>query len=208
MLLIQCGDYYAYHDHKEKYLNCYLNIFKMVFLNLLLSCFYFMLPAYFANMAPVIVRKINFLKIPMDFGKTINNKPIFGKYKTFRGFIFGVLFAIIASYVQHLFYDNNIFAAISLIDYSNWLLVGFLLGFGAIFGDLMKSLVKRRLNYEPGEMFVPFDQVDFIIGALIFTYPFIPLSLDKLLVIIFLSFTLHVIVNHIAFYTKVRNERW
>ena len=48
----------------------------------LLKILYFMSPAYFANMAPVIFRKFNFLAIPIDFGKKINNKPLLGKTKT------------------------------------------------------------------------------------------------------------------------------
>ena len=177
--------------------------------NLILQCLYFMLPAYFANMAPVMTKKIfNNLKIPIDFNKKINNKPIFGQNKTFRGLIFGVIFAIIIAFIQSVFYNNNILLDISLVDYSNWLLIGFLLGLGAIFGDLIESFVKRRLNYEPGKSFVPFDQLDFVIGALIFIYPIVSLSLNKILIILILSFVLHVLVNHISFYTSVRKEKW
>jgi len=177
--------------------------------NLILQCLYFMLPAYFANMAPVMTKKIfNNLKIPIDFNKKINNKPIFGQNKTFRGLIFGVIFAIIIAFIQSVFYNNNILLDISLVDYSNWLLIGFLLGLGAIFGDLIESFVKRRLNYEPGKSFVPFDQLDFVIGALIFIYPIVILSLNKILIILILSFVLHVLVNHISFYTSVRKEKW
>lgn len=174
----------------------------------LLSCFYFMLPAYFANMAPVIVRRMNFLKFPIDFYKKIENKPIFGMNKTFRGLIFGVLFAVITSYLQYFVYINDIFIDLALIDYSNWLLIGFLMGFGAIFGDLIESFVKRRLNYAPGKAFVPFDQIDFVLGALIFVYPIAYLSMDKVIVIIILSFVLHIIINHLAFYIGVRREKW
>jgi len=177
-------------------------------LNLILQCFYFILPAYFANMAPVIVKKIDFLKIPIDFNKTMNNKPIFGKKKTFRGLVFGVLFAIVIAYLQFLLYKKNIFVGISIVDYSNWLLIGFLMGFGAIFGDLIESFVKRRLEYEPGKPFVPFDQTDFVIGALIFVYPIANLGLNKILIILLLSFVLHIAVNHFAFYTKIREEKW
>jgi CDP-2,3-bis-(O-geranylgeranyl)-sn-glycerol synthase len=177
-------------------------------LNLILQCFYFILPAYFANMAPVIVRKINFLKIPIDFNKKINNKPIFGKNKTFRGLVFGILFSIIIAYIQFLFYKNGIFADISIVDYSDWLLIGFIMGFGAIIGDLIESFVKRRLNFEPGKPFVPLDQTDFVIGALIFTYPLVALSLDKIILILLISFILHMIMNHLAFYSGVRKEKW
>lgn len=176
--------------------------------NIILQCFYFMLPVYFANMAPVIVKKINILNFPIDFNKTINNSPIFGKNKTFRGLVFGIIFSMIIAFIQYTFYNNGIFINLSFIDYSNWLLLGFLMGFGAIFGDLVKSFIKRRLNYEPGKAFIPFDQTDFVIGALIFAFPLARLSLDKIIIIIVLSFVLHIIVNHIAFYTKIRKEKW
>ncbi len=178
-------------------------------LNLILQCFYFMLPVYFANMAPVIVKKIfNNLAFPLDFNKTLKNKPIFGKNKTFRGLIFGILFAVIITYLQFLLYNNNVFVDISITDYSNWLLIGFLMGFGTIFGDLMESFVKRRIGYEPGRPFIPFDQLDFVIGALIFVFPLIKLSSNKIIIILLLSFVLHVIVNHLAFHLKIRKEKW
>ncbi len=177
--------------------------------NILLQCFYLMLPAYFANMAPIIVKDaFKSLKIPIDFNKKIKNKPIFGKNKTFRGLFFGVIFAVIIAYLQFLLYKNNIFVNISIADYSNWLLIGFLMGFGAIFGDLIESFIKRRMNYEPGKSFVPFDQLDFVIGALIFIYPLVALSLSKIIIILLLSFVLHIIVNHIAYYIKLRREQW
>ncbi|MAH01963.1 hypothetical protein CMO87_01905 [Candidatus Woesearchaeota archaeon] len=178
-------------------------------LNLISQCFYLMLPAYFANMAPVIVKNIfNNLKFPIDFNKKIKNKPIFGKNKTFRGLIFGILFAVIIAYLQFLFYNNNLFVNISIVNYSDWLLIGLLMGFGTIFGDLVESFVKRRMNYESGKSFIPWDQMDFVIGALIFVYPIVKLSLNKIIIILLLSFILHIIANHIAFYTGVRRERW
>lgn len=177
--------------------------------NFILQCFYFILPAYFANMAPVILK--NFfrkLAFPIDLNKKINNKPIFGINKTYRGVIFGIIFAIFITFLQYILYKNNIFFDISIVDYSNWLLLGFLLGFGAIIGDLMESFVKRRLNYPPGKPFVPFDQLDFVIGALIFVAPIVILSISKIITILLLTFVLHILINHIAFYTNVRQEKW
>ena len=166
-----------------------------------------MLPAYFANMAPVIAKKINFLDIQIDLGRKINNKPIFGKNKTFRGLFFGVLFAVIISYIQFILHESGIFVYLSLVDYSTWLLFGFLMGFGAIFGDLVESFIKRELDYEPGKPFIPWDQTDFAIGAIIFVYPLVDLSADKIILIILLSFILHIIINHIAFYSGFRKEK-
>jgi CDP-2,3-bis-(O-geranylgeranyl)-sn-glycerol synthase len=82
------------------------------------------------------------------------------------------------------------------------------MGFGTIFGDLMESFVKRRIGYEPGRPFIPFDQLDFVIGALIFVFPLIKLSSNKIIIILLLSFVLHVIVNHLAFHLKIRKEKW
>jgi len=168
-----------------------------------------MLPAYFANMAPVIFKGIaKKLAFPVDFNKRIKNKPIFGKNKTFRGIIFGVLSAIIIAFLQYLLYNYQFFKDISFINYSNWLFVGFLMGSGAIIGDLAGSFVKRRLNFASGKRFVPFDQLDFVIGALFFISIVVDLRLLVIVTILIISFILHVIVNHLAFYLKIRKEKW
>lgn len=174
----------------------------------ILKCFYLMLPAYFANMAPVIVKKINLFLFPIDFNKKLNNKPILGKNKTFRGLVFGIVFAVIIAYFQSLMYDNASFKSISFIDYKNWLLFGFLMGLGALTGDSVKSFFKRRLGIRPGARFILFDQIDFVVGAMIFIMPIFNLNLGIFLVSLVLSFILDIIVNHLAFYSGIRNEKW
>jgi len=172
-------------------------------LELIIKSLYFMLPAYFANMAPVIAKKIPFLVYPIDFGKTLKNKPIFGKNKTFRGLFFAVLFGIIVAFIQY-----KLKWSYSIVDYSNWILIGFLLGFGAIIGDLIKSFFKRRLNIKPGQRFFPWDQLDFVIGALVFASFVVKLELSIIVTIIIVSILGHIIVNHCAFYLKIRKEKW
>jgi len=159
-----------------------------------------MLPAYLANMAPVIVKKsYKKLSIPV-------NTKIFGKNKTYRGLIFGILFAIIIAFIQYLVYPQ--LKDLSFLDYSNWFKIGFLMGFGAVFGDIIESLVKRRLKYKPGQPFVPLDQLDFVLGSLLFiSLIFIP-TIKMIITIIIVSFILHVLVNHSAYYLKIRNEKW
>ena len=175
----------------------------------ILKCFYFMLPAYFANMAPVIVKNsFKSLAIPIDFGKKIKGKELFGKNKTIRGFIFAILFAIIIAYLQFLLYRFNLFKNIIFINYSNWLLLGFLFGFGAILGDLIESFIKRRLNLKSGQRFIPWDQLDFVIGALIFTGLVVDINLKMLLYIVITSFIGHILVNHAAYFLKIRKEKW
>ncbi|MBU0628148.1 MAG: CDP-2,3-bis-(O-geranylgeranyl)-sn-glycerol synthase [Nanoarchaeota archaeon] len=168
-----------------------------------------MLPAYFANMAPVISKNwLKFLAKPVDFGAKFKGKELFGKNKTFRGFVFGVLFAIIIAYLQFLLYRFDFFNGLSFIDYSNWILVGFLLGFGALLGDLVKSFFKRRAGISSGKPFVPWDQLDFVIGSLVLVSFVTTLSWERLTYIAIISVVGHVVVNHAAFYLKIRNEKW
>ena len=176
---------------------------------LILKAFYFMLPAYFANMAPVIVKNLfKSTAIPLDFNKTLGNKPVLGKNKTLRGLIFGILFAIFIAFFQFLLFKNDFLLEISLIDYSNWIVFGFLMGSGAMIGDTIKSFFKRRLSYKPGQPFVPFDQIDFVLGALALTALFFDLTLEIFAGSLLLTFALHITVNHIAFYMKIRSEKW
>lgn len=116
---------------------------------------WFILPAYFASISPVWFRLRG--KTPMDFGKTFRGKPIFGSSKTLSGYFGGALCGIILGAVQELLFNRT-----------NGALLGTLLGFGAMTGDAVKSFFKRQLDIAPGEPWFPFDQIDFLIGALIF----------------------------------------
>ena len=177
------------------------------YLTFVFKCLYLLLPAYFANMMPVFVQKINFLNFPVDFNKKLNNQSVFGKNKTFRGFFFGIFIAVITACAQHFLYSLPFFEVISFFDYRNWFLFGFLMGFGALTGDLAKSFFKRRLGIKPGARFVPFDQLDFIAGALIFVIPVFEVTWNIFLTSLILSFLLHILFKHIGFYLKI-NDKW
>ena len=128
----------------------------MAILTLILSSLYYFLPAYLANMAPVIFKKVNPLKTPVDFNKKFKGQPIFGNHKTWGGFIIATLIGLKTFYLQTLLYQFPFFQKYSLINYSEYsLLLGLLLGFGAIFGDLIKSFFKRRYRHKPGESWIP-----------------------------------------------------
>ncbi|MCG8571014.1 MAG: CDP-archaeol synthase [Spirochaetes bacterium] len=160
-------------------------------------------------MAPVVMKNsFNKLKIPLDFNIKFGKDTIFGKNKTFRGLIFGIVFGVITAFIQSLLYNFEGIKIISFLDYSNWLLLGFLMGLGAIIGDLIESFFKRRFNIKSGKPFIPFDQLDFMIGAMVFVYPVFQLNLNQVITLLVLSFFLHILVNHIAFYLKIRKEKW
>lgn len=177
----------------------------------IMRALYLALPIYFANMAPVIVKN-HFTKLakPIDLGMEFGGKPLLGKNKTFRGLIFGVLFGIVVALLQFIVYRFEIFRNLSIFEYTltNAILLGGLMGFGAIFGDMTESFLKRRIGIESGKPWIPFDQIDFVIGGLLFSFiMFIP-SLSYVLIIIVFSPLAHIAVNHIAFYLKIRKEKW
>ena len=170
---------------------------------------YFMLPAYFANMAPVPFRKIKLFSTPVDFGKKIKNEPVFGNHKTWRGLILATIGGILIFYIQKLLYSRGIFHSLSLIDYNNFpVLFGALLGFGAIFGDLIKSFFKRRFSIAPGKKWIPFDQIDLVVGALVFSCFYYVPPLFVWVYLLIITVPLHMIAKHLAYYSGIGNQKW
>jgi CDP-2,3-bis-(O-geranylgeranyl)-sn-glycerol synthase len=186
---------------------------------LVLQSTYFLIPAYFANMAPPIAKKFKILEslnIPIDKGRSHKDgRSIFGKNKTYRGYVVGIIGGIIGAFLQIILFTNQFFHSISVpgIDYTNYFIIlslGVLLSFGAITGDLVESFFKRRLNKDSGQSMIPWDQIDHVMGAYLFSLPitFYFISWKLFLCSLIITFFLHVIINHIAFYFGIRNEKW
>jgi len=136
----------------------------------LLQVLYFFLPAYVANMSPVLVRgRFNVLAIPIDGGRTLWGKRVLGSHKTWRGLLAGTIAGGLVFETQRWAYLADLARDLALIDYSAIpLLPGLLMGLGAGVGDAVKSFLKRRINIEPGASWPIFDQLDFFIGAYLF----------------------------------------
>ena len=178
-------------------------------IQLIISTFYFMLPAYFANMAPVLTKNCcKALAVPLDFNRKFKGKRILGSHKTVRGLLAATLFGIAAAFIQYLLLQIPFFAGISLVNYNEWASIGFLMGFGAIIGDAVKSFFKRRANIKPGERWIPFDQLDYVIGALLFISIFDVPSVNVIITALILSFSLHIIINHLAYYLGISKVKW
>ncbi|MGV8086359.1 MAG: CDP-archaeol synthase [Candidatus Woesearchaeota archaeon] len=186
---------------------------------LLLKSVYFLIPAYFANMAPPLAKKFKIFElfnVPIDNDKKWKDaRPVFGHNKTYRGFIVGAIGGLIGAFLQMFLYRYDFFKTISIlgINYNLFYIVvflGILMGLGAITGDLIESFFKRRLNIDSGKSFVPWDQIDLVIGAYIFVLPiaYLYLTWQIFLISVIISFFLHVITNHIAFYLNIRKEKW
>lgn len=181
---------------------------------LILRSLYLMLPAYLANGSPVVVSNLfKSLAKPVDMGMKFRGRSLFGSHKTYRGLIAAVIIGIIVFLLQKYLYQYSFFQNWSLIDYNDFylrysVLPGFLLGFGAIMGDMIKSFFKRQFDVEPGQRWLPWDQLDFLIGALLFTALIYIPGWQVILTLFILTPMIHISANHLAFYLKIRKEKW
>jgi CDP-2,3-bis-(O-geranylgeranyl)-sn-glycerol synthase len=175
---------------------------------IIIQTFWLLLPAGFANMAPVLFKWVPFLNFPVDFNKKFGDKPFLGQNKTYRGLLCGILTSILTVYIQQLLYQHT--KTISLINYSeiNIYLLGFLLGFGALFGDLTKSFFKRRIDIVSGKFWPPFDQIDWVIGALIFMSFYILIPWKYILTSILIFGLLHPIMNLAGYYLGIKKNKF
>jgi len=185
----------------------------MALLDLILKSLYFFVPVYFANMTPVFLAKIKYLKnlnAPMDFGAKFGKERLFGSNKTWRGFIGSIIAAIVFVFIQKALFKYDFFNSISILNYNeaNLFLLGFLFGFGAMFGDLVKSFFKRRLGKKPGSSWPIFDQLDYVIGALLFVSIIHRVSLDVILTLVIVTPFLNLLANFLGYLLKLKKVWW
>lgn len=185
----------------------------MNILTYILSCLYFFLPAYFTNMTPPLIRKagiFNFLDKPVDFGKKFFGQSIFGKNKSWRGIISGILVGMLIAISQGWLYQFPAVREISFLDYQkiNILLFGFLISAGAVCGDLFFAFIKRRLKMAPGTIFIPWDQTNYVIGSALFLIPFFKIDILIWIPLFILTFLLHIIINRLGYYLKLHCAKW
>ncbi|MEM4703805.1 MAG: CDP-2,3-bis-(O-geranylgeranyl)-sn-glycerol synthase [Candidatus Bathyarchaeia archaeon] len=154
----------------------------------------FVFPAYCANAVPVIAGGGH----PLDFGKKfVDGKPIFGKNKTFQGFFAGLAVGTLVGLAESM-----------IFNYSLWL--GFLLSLGALCGDLFGAFLKRRLDLQPGSPLPVVDQVDFVVGAILFSLPAsLPfLSWPLVLTALVLTPPIHLLTNFAAYKLGLKSNPW
>ncbi|MDP8299732.1 MAG: CDP-archaeol synthase [Candidatus Tantalella remota] len=150
-------------------------MFKLIF-----SCLWYLLPAALGNhnascgnrlpLPGVFKKALSKLAIPIDGGGRWRGTEILGPNKTWRGLVVGVLTGIFIAGIQAiLFYNTDFFKRNTIVDYTrvNFILIGALMGGGALLGDLVESFIKRRFNKPSGRPWFPWDQIDWIVGAMV-----------------------------------------
>ena len=149
-------------------------------------------PSYVANAAPLLFGGGKTL----DGGRKLSDgQPIFGSHKTIRGVIAGILAGTVIGLGE------------SLVD-PRLALAGFMIALGAVLGDLLGAFVKRRLHVEPGKAFPILDQLDFVLGALIFGYYFLPLGLYSIILYVVVTPPIHLGTNYGAYRLGIKKTQW
>lgn len=173
-----------------------------------------MLPAYLANVSALAFGGGK----PIDFKHNFpDGRRILGDGKTWKGAIIGVLVGIGIGVIQglvsvYVIAGFNIYSPLMEYYYDilpvniiQGALFGLILSSGAIIGDLCGSFIKRRINIKRGGSAPLLDQLDFVIGALLFASLFITIPFDFLVLIIIISFFLHIGSNIIAYLTGLKD---
>ena len=144
-------------------------------LTFIIESFWLIIPAYVANASALLVGG----KTPIDFGKTWRDgKRILGNGKTWNGLITGGLIGICAGFAMAIAapYINETLAenGLGILVVTNFegfpLMIPIIasITYGALLGDIIESFFKRRRGIERGKDWIPFDQIDFILGVLCF----------------------------------------
>ncbi len=163
----------------------------------------FFLPAGLANLAPVIANKIPILnqwKTPIDFGIMLNGKRLLGDNKTWRGLVFGILVGAVTGWLTYQYISD---VAVQQLSHF-W--IGGLLGGGALFGDSLESFFKRQLNIPSGSSWFPYDQIDYVLGAILFSLPIVRFSVLDYFSVIGFYFLAHLLTSFIGFKLKLKDK--
>ena len=155
----------------------------------------FIFPAYCANATPVLAGGGS----KMDFGKKLfDGKRIFGNNKTFRGFFFGWGVGLGVGLVEGLVFGFDKFPV--------WFAI--LTPLGALLGDLTGAFIKRRLNIAPGGLLPIVDQVDFVVGAVVFSLPLAMISWQVAVTVLLITPPIHLFTNFLAYKLKLKKNPW
>lgn len=134
---------------------------------------------------------------PIDSGKVLSDgQRILGDNKTIRGFVGGFGVGIIVGAFESVFVSQNL------------LFVAILASLGALIGDLVGAFVKRRLRITPGGSLPVLDQLDFVVGAILFVLPIMNLSLSTALIILLVTPPVHLLTNAGAYLLGLKSTYW
>lgn len=153
-------------------------------MTLALQLLWLALPVIAAGLVHLAVLKLDLLpglrRLPIDGGATFRGKRLFGANKTWRGAFVTIATMTLAAWALAALHECC-WHLPTLVPFAEthpaaW---GLLLGTGYIVGELPNSFLKRQLDIGPGESgsglagrcFWVVDQLDSLVGMLVFVLP-------------------------------------
>jgi CDP-2,3-bis-(O-geranylgeranyl)-sn-glycerol synthase len=162
---------------------------------LIFAALKFIFPAYCANATPVLAGG----GPKMDFGRSFyDGKRVFGNNKTFRGFFFGWAVGIGVGLVEGLVFGFQHYPVLFSV----------LIPLGALLGDLTGAFLKRRIGIAPGGLLPIVDQVDFVVGAIVFSIPLAIISWELAVTVLLITPPIHLFTNYLAYKMKLKRNPW
>jgi CDP-2,3-bis-(O-geranylgeranyl)-sn-glycerol synthase len=186
-------------------------------------------PAYATNGSMVIFGRHG---TPIDAGRNFwDGKRILGDGKTWQGTIGGIItgtlvgliFLLISKFIIWPYIDSQVIAnplyPMNLDDHDYLekflsptilmgILRGFLLSLGTPIGDMIGSFFKRRLNLERGAPAPIVDQLDFLLGAILFAYIVFHLNWEYFIFALLATLLIHILANTVGYKLGYKKVPW
>lgn len=145
-----------------------------------------------ANSTPVLLKDLFGQRFawPLDGGFTLaDGRPLFGNSKTLRGVLFVPLVTAVAA-----------------LPLGLDLTAGVLMGIGAMFGDLLSSFIKRRLNKAPSTQAIFLDQIPESLLPLLLVMDKLDLDWSMVVSISLVFMVLEMIASPLLYKLKLRDR--
>lgn len=173
-----------------------------------LSTVYFYLPGGLANIGAVVAKFVPFfreIKTPVDMGISFRGRRLIGDHKTIGNALFGVILGTFTGVIKYLYFDNFLtdFLLLRLSFWQN-LAMSLLMSFGAVSGDLIKSIVKRQIGISAHKAWIPFDEIDHTTMSMLLVKVFFGISWQIVIVTILIVSLLHFISNFVGYVLKIK----
>lgn len=162
--------------------------------------FFTALPLYVANSSAMVFGG----KTPIDGNKNWGDgRPIFGKGKTWKGTGMGVLIGTFVGLLLGYFFPQ-----LTQLVSNEYVVYAFLLSAGGLVGDIAGSFVKRRMNMPRGSPAQILDQLDFVVGGVLFSIAFSTPNWTGLILLVMITPFMHLAFNRLAYMLGIKSVPW
>lgn len=185
-------------------------------IELIIIAIWMMIPAYVPNPLAAVFGGGK----PIDGGRTMSDgRRILGDGKTYRGLLVGIICGLLVGLLQMKLVSNGFaVSGVTLpafgISTTGSFTVILAMSCGSLFGDMFMSFFKRRLGLKRGAPLPVIDQLDFVLGAWIFTYLASPgwftanFSAWIIVTVLVITPIMHLVTNIIGYFIGVKKEPW